>query len=141
MTRKLIILAVLAALFALPGVAQAGCQAYPAQPYYSTANGALYAIGTIGCSTNNGSHYQMRSYLQTNDGGWHILAGVPAYVNDFYSPPNGFTRDVLEGFWLCQSIAPAATQVRQKLIVENMVSLQKDTEYSTAYTIASSCHY
>jgi len=140
---KRLLIAILAACAipaAAPAVASAGCQATGGKPWYVSSEASIYDIATIYCTTNNGAHYQLRAYLQSNDGGWHILNGVAAQTRNYTNPPNNFYQDVQMGPWLCGSIASAATQVREKAIVENTDSGTKDTTYTEALTIPTSCH-
>lgn len=131
MNKKLIL--ILATLFTLvvPQVAHAGCQALGEQVDYRSTT-KIFAFGGMYCTTNNGSHYQVRAYIQTNEGGSFHIA-TPAYSADYYNPGN-LIYEAFYGYWTCVHFAdnPGATQWRTKFVVENMVTHSIDPDYGEA---------
>ncbi len=126
----------LAALLIMPGVAQAGCTAAgQGNPTY--VDGSMLIYGGIQCTTNNGSQYQARTYMQGDAGGtWHIVDG-PATKN-YYNPPN-YYKSVSPYYFLCATLTPQDIRVRSKIVVENMVTHTIDIGYSGSVTRPANC--
>lgn len=144
MFKRLALFGACIGMLGFPGVASAGCIASPGKAFWNPANSAIQSFSAISCTTNNGPSYQERVYLQTDEGGWHSLAGVPAKSWSFVYPsglPNGFADDRLFGNWICQSIAPAAVHARIKTVVENMITGSTSVAAGLYFTLASGCHY
>jgi len=138
MRRVFTILAALAAL-AVPAVAApaafAGCTAAgQGNPTY--VDGSMRIFGGIQCTTNNGSHYQARTYMQGDAGGWHIVAG-PA-TKDYYSPGTNYFN-VVPYYFACSTLTPQDVRVRSKIVVENIVTGTIDVGYSGAVTRPANC--
>jgi hypothetical protein len=137
--RKIHLFAVLVALvmgaFGATADAYAGCTAAgQGNPTY--VDGSMRIYGGIQCTTNNGSHYQARTYMQGNNGGWHIVAG-PA-TKDYYSPGTNYFN-VVPYYFSCSPLVPQDSQVRSKIVVENMVTGSIDIGYSGAVARPSNC--
>jgi hypothetical protein len=130
--KRFILLAILAALavIATPAVASAGCLAGAGFPTYNSAGG-IESNSSISCSTNNGSHYTVRSYIQGNSGGWHSVNLNAPYVRTFSSPSDGFSTS-WRWFMQCTYFAAADTMFRQKVTVTNDATGTKDEAYSGA---------
>lgn len=132
--RRILVLIVAVAAFAVPAVAHAGCLAAgQGNPTY--VDGSMRIFGGIQCTTNNGSHYQARTYMQGDAGGWHIVAG-PA-TKDYYSPGTG--TFVSPYYFPCSPLTPQDVRVRSKIVVENMVTHTTDIGYSGAVTRPANC--
>lgn len=116
----------LAALLVIPGVAQAGCTAAGSgNPVY--VDGSIRILAGIQCTTNNGSHYESRTYMQGDASAWHIVAGPS--VKQWYSPANYFSR-VDPYYFSCSALTPQDTYIRSKIVVENMVTHSLSIGYS-----------
>ena len=133
MNRRIVVLAAVAA-FAFPAAAHAGCQvqAGAATPYTTSVSTYSY----VTCTTNNGAHYQLRMYLQTNDGGWHTASSVITF--DIYNPAANYSQR-FNGNYPCSPFAAAATQVRNKSVLENMATGTTDVAFGPAATLPSAC--
>jgi len=129
----------LVAAFAMLGAgaatASAGCQAIGGASSWRTDNSVNTNHG-IECTSNNGSHYQVRMYMQANSGGFHAV--TPAISADVFSPPTNF-RKLYSNFWSCGYLAAADTQVRAKTVVENIATGSTDVAYGPATTVPASC--
>lgn len=134
MKRLITILVALGAL-AVPAVAQAGCLAAgQGNPTY--VDGSMRIFGGIQCTTNNGSHYQARVYMQGDAGGWHIVAGNASY--DYFSPPNNYFN-VRAYYFPCANLTPQDVRVRSKIVVENMQTGSLNIGYSGAVNRPANC--
>lgn len=137
MRRITILLAVLAASFTAilvaPAIASAGCQV---QPGSVTATTSIQTYSYVSCTSNNGSHYQLRMYIQANSGGWHSVSTGISW--DIYNPPTNYLQRFNGGYG-CAMFAQADTQARNKSVLENMVTHTTDIGYGPAANLPSSC--
>lgn len=136
MRRLLVLVATTLAAFGVaPAIASAGCVAAGAGgPTY--VDGSLLIYGGIQCTSGNGSHYQSRTYLQADNGGWHAVYGP--FTHDYFSPVDNY-RKVYPQYVPCSSVPFQSTYVRTKIVVENMVSGSTSTAYSGAVRRPSNC--
>lgn len=129
------LLVALIAVLAFPGIAQAGCTAAGSgNPVY--VDGSMRILSGIQCTTNNGSHYQVRTYMQGDAGGWHSVS--EPQTHDYYNPGNYYTN-VLPYYFPCSPLTPQDVRVRSKIVVENIASGSIDIGYSGAVTRPSNC--
>lgn len=140
MTRpRLLLLAILVALAAgtvAAPAAQAGCLAAGSgNPTY--VDGSMRIYGGIQCTSNNASSYQVRTYMQGDAGGFHIVAGP--YTRNVCCPPDGYGPSVLPYYFACSALTPQDTYVRSKIVVENMISHSIDVGYSGAVRRPTNC--
>lgn len=135
MRRFIQLAAIVAALLVPVSIAQAGCLAAgQGNPTY--VDGSMRIFGGIQCTSNNGSHYQARTYMQGDAGGWHIVTG-PA-TKDYFSPPNNYFN-VVPYYFSCNPLTPQDAHVRSKIVVENVVSGSIDIGYSGAVNRPTNC--
>jgi regulator of RNase E activity RraA len=99
----------------------------------------LYGFASVYCTSNNGSLYQTRVYMQSNDGGWHSINLCCPVTKSYSNPPNNFLDEFIAPFGPCAQLAASATTVRVKQVLENMVTHSVDTSYGSYYTLPSSC--
>jgi hypothetical protein len=130
--------AVLAASFSAilvaPAIASAGCQAAGSgNPTY--VDGSVRIISGLQCSGTIGSHYEVRTYLQGSSGGFHIVSGPQ--TKQFYSPTSGIHVDPY--YFPCSPLTPSDSQIRSKIVVENVVTGTTDIGYSGAVTRPANC--
>jgi hypothetical protein len=92
-------------------------------------------IAGLQCSGSIGSHYQTRTYMQGSSGGFHIVSGPQ--TKEWYSPTAGVHVDSY--YFSCSPLTPSDTQVRSKIVVENMVTHTTDIGYSGAVNRPSNC--
>lgn len=138
MKRILLILIVLACGSVAAPSAQAGCLAKAGFQAYNSS-GSTEAYAGIECTTNNGSSYTVRGYIQGNSGGWHSVNLNSPFTYNVPSPGNGYNSSRL-WFMQCSFFAPADTLFRQKVTVHNNVANTTDTDISTTQTsIPTSC--
>lgn len=121
-----------------PGVAHAGCTAIAGASAFDPSRGAIASHHGISCTTSNGSHYQVREYLQADNGGWHTT--TPSITIDVYSPPDNYSK-LYVAYWQCNStyMPPAANYVRSKTVVENVASASTSVAYGPILAIPSGC--
>lgn len=134
--RKFITLAATcAALLALPAIAQAGCQTNAG----STQNPAPNAVTTssgVNCTTNNGTHYTLRIYIQGNQNGWHsVSTGV---LFNIYNPPNYYAQ-TFHASYGCAMFAAGDTQARNKSVLTNVASGTQDIDFGPALALPPDC--
>lgn len=131
--KKIHLLAVLAALvfsaFGSTAVAQAGCLAVAGYPTYNS-NGSIQSTAGIECTTNNGSSYTVRGYIQGDSGGWHSVNINAPYTYNVPSPVNGYQSHRL-WFMQCSFFTPADDNFRSKVTVHNNVANTTDTSISS----------
>lgn len=133
--RMRLLLVVLLALLAAPAAAQAGCLAEGGTTSVAPPN--LSTFGKMNCTTNNGSHYQLRLYVQSNYGGtWHTVG--PGATWDIYSPCNNcsYRRDMSTS---CTYFEGPATAVRSKAVVENIVAGSIDVDVGPVSSLPITC--
>lgn len=144
MRKFLLVLAALAACASFQAVAaplaHAGCVAQAGgtgyiydtnrwPPHYDTA-------AAIACTSNNGTSYQMRVYLQNYQGGvWDTFLGpdVYNYSNGGNPMPTNY-KNVQHQTWVCTSMPTefSFTQVRVKVVVENNATHSISNVYGPA---------
>lgn len=138
--KNVVRLLAIAIALAIPTIATpaalAGCQAAGSgNPVY--VDGAMKIIAGMQCTTNNGSHYQVRTYMQGDSSGSFSIKSGPQ-TKDYYSPCNGCTY-LLSYYFPCSALTPQDIHVRSKIVVENMVSHTTDIGYSGSTTRPPNC--
>lgn len=145
MRRMLTLAAALCALAAVSGVAApsafAGCTAVAGASSFDPARGAIATHHGITCTTNNGSDYQLRMYMQADNGGWHTTTPKVVKVPDYASPPDNYRDTTPVVYWQCNTtyVPTAANYVRSKSVIENMVTHTLSVLYGPALLIPSGC--
>lgn len=129
----LLLAAVAMSMFVAPAVAQAGCQV---QPGPTAATTSVQTYSYVACTTGNGSHYQLRMYIQGNYNGWHSVSTGIAF--DIFSPVNNY-RQRFNGGYGCAMFAAGDTQARNKSVLENMVTHTTDIGYGSVVALPPDC--
>lgn len=149
MKKLVLLVAVISALFMFPSLASAGCQAEAGGTAYKAGSGGNtdYHDGAaaIGCTTSNGSWYQLREYFQTNETGVYTISTNPitfvfgcsncAPLPSNYHVANHF-------IWYCGNLAgpPWPTGIRVKAVLENMITHTTDVAYGVARSWTTACN-
>lgn len=134
--RMLVVLVALMGLLAVPAIAEAGCLAAGSgNPTY--VDGSVRIFAGIQCTTNNGSHYQVRTYLQGDASGNFVNRSGPL-THDYFSPPNNYSN-VLAYYFPCSALTPQDIHMRSAIVVENMVTHTTDVGHSGSVTRPANC--
>lgn len=132
------VLIALAALLVLPSMAQAGCVADPGRAPGYLESGFVFATTGVACSTGNGVVYQLRSYIQADNGGyWHSV--TRAATHPVIRPGVWYARRWTD-FWACGNVSIRALRWRVKAVLENAVTNRRSVRYSVPRTRAPRCH-
>lgn len=130
MTRLLL---VLLALLVFPAFAQAGCQARGGA--VADHSGYESANAYMDCTTNNGPSYEIRAYMQGDYGGWHAVNPAIRFT---VTP---VTNGTVSRYYAvqCAYFAAGDSQVRSKVVVENLSTGSTDVAYGPIKGLPSAC--
>lgn len=136
--KRLLVLILLA--LSLPAVAapaaHAGCLAQGGAVQFFS--GYTKANGYMNCTTNNGSSYEMRIYVQGSDGGAGYVSRTPAVRFTINSPANN-TQYARVANFSCGYYSAIDTTLRTKVVVQNNATGSTDVDVGPSYTRPSAC--
>jgi hypothetical protein len=143
-TRKLLILTCALAVLAFAPAAHAGCLASGGSTAFDSSKNSWIGHGAIQCTFNNGSDYELRIYLQTNEtGSWSIsTTSARTVYHKVGGLDDGYQSNrIIE--WPCSqanAVSPPFTALRTKVVVENLNTGSIDVDYGALTYKGTACH-
>lgn len=137
--RKLLTLLVLCGALAVPTVAHAGCIATPGAVTFNVP--AVNTSTHIGCTSNNGEHYQLRIYIQRDSilDPNHFTSWPSPVTYNFDHPPDNFVHNYLAGFGCHIIFDTTLLHARNKSVLENLVSGSQATTVGPVANVPLNC--
>lgn len=135
---------VLAAFFAMTGIAHAGCTVNAGLPPVLDVTSTVYATPSVHCTVNNGIVYELRTYIQTDTGpSQSYRIDTYAVAQQIYNAgrpiPNYWSHQYTD-HWPCSQFSVLASRWRVKAVLENAVTNSVSVSESQPSAFRNPCN-